>query len=93
MLEVEHLGHRRTENVGVEQADLVSEAAQSYGQVCGHGAFSYAAFARTDSDYVFYARQHFPGFWTGLLDGLDSYVDTHSLVDIGVDGGFGRLDD
>ena len=64
VLNVEHLRHRRSENVAIQQSDLIPQTCQCDGQVGRNGAFAYAALARADGDDVLHLRQQLSYFGT-----------------------------
>ena len=45
ILHLEHLGHGRSEDVGIQQPHLVAQLDEGHGQVGGHGALAHAALA------------------------------------------------
>ena len=45
VFDVKHLGHRRTEDVAVQQAHLIAQACQCDSEVGGYGALAHAALA------------------------------------------------
>ena len=66
-LHVEHDGHRRTVNIGIDQSYAITGLTQGNGQVGRDGGFSHSAFARSDGDDVAH-----PG--DGSLDRGDGIV-------------------
>ncbi len=61
ILHTEHFRHRRSENIGVEQTDLVTLAGKCHGKVAGNGRFAYTALARTHSDDVLHTGERLDG--------------------------------
>ncbi len=54
----EHLGKRRTEDIGVEDTDTISLSGKRHCKVGGNGAFAYTAFTRRYCYYIFHAGKH-----------------------------------
>ena len=93
IFDIEHLGHRRTENIGIEQAHLVTLASQGDSQIGRDGRFAHTAFSRRDRNDVLDLRQELPGRRRLRLTALDPYVtfDVDLLAHISENGGLGRF--
>ena len=92
VLHVEHLGHRGSEDVGVEQSDAVAEPCQGDGEVGRDGRLAYASLARADGDDVLHAGQHLARLGPGLRLELGLDLHLHVLSAVILDGGLGGLD-
>ena len=57
VFDIKHLGHRRTEDVGVEKSHTIAETGEGDGEIGRDGRFPDASFAGADGDDVFDARQ------------------------------------
>ena len=77
--------HGRAENVGVKQSDLVAFPRKGNGEVGGHSAFAHAAFAGTDTYYVFYSGQRIGRFFRIVAACFYRYIafDLHIVLSIG----------
>ena len=91
-LEVEHLGHRGAEDVGIEQSDLVALGSQCHGEVGRYGALAHTALARTYGNDILDLRKHLARFGTLCLEGLHLDFHLHGFVHVGMDGSFGSLE-
>ncbi len=93
-LHSEHFGHGRAENVGVKQSDFVAFPRKGNGEVGGHSAFAHAAFAGTDSYYVFYSGQRIGRFFRIVAACFYRYIafDLHIVRHKGEYGRFGCFD-
>ena len=54
---VEHLRHRRTENICVQESYLVTQTGKRYSEVCRDGALAYSTLAGTYGYDVLHLRQ------------------------------------
>ena len=100
VLNVKHLWHRRTEDVGVEQSHLVAQTGERDGEVCRHGALAHSALSGAYGDDVFHLREQLAHFRARLglifqfdvdghlLAGVVAFVLAHSITD----GSLGSLD-
>ena len=91
-LYIEHLGHRRSEDVGIQKSYLVAETCQGDGEIGRDCALADATLARADGDDVLDTRQQLAYFRTGsrLELCLDGHIDV--LTTVVLDGCFGSLD-
>ena len=78
VFDVEHFGHRRAEDVAVQQADFVTQACQGDGEVGRNGALAHAALTRAYGDDILHLRQHLSYFGTWLR--LEFRLDFHLYV-------------
>ena len=77
VLYVEHLRHRRTEDIGVEQSHLVTQSGERDGEVGRDGRLAHAAFSGAHGDDVLHAREHLTHLGTGLRLKLGGDGDLH----------------
>ena len=92
---MKHLGHRRTEDVAVQQSHLITQTCQGDGQIGRNGRFAYATLARADGNDVLHALQQLVTLRTRLRLELRLNLDLHVLATMVFDGCFssfnGRL--
>ena len=86
--EVEHLGNRGAEDVGIEQSDLVALGSKCHSEVGRYGALAHTALARTDGNDILDMREHLARFGTLCLKGLHLDFHVDGLVHVGM---YGRL--
>ena len=85
---LEHLGHGRTEDVGVEQTHPVAQLRQTDGQVGGHGAFAHTALAARHGNDMPHILQRFLWFRREFGQCLCLHGHLHVLAHIRM---YGRL--
>ena len=59
IFDIEHLGHRRAEYIGVEQSYAIAETGEGDGEIGRDGALAYATLAGADGDDVLDTREQF----------------------------------
>ena len=91
VLHTEHLGHRRAEDVAVQQAHLVAQSRQRDGQVGRDGRLAHAALARAHGYDVLHLGQHFAHFGSRRTLEFGFNLHLHVLAAVVFDGGLGSL--
>ena len=66
IFDLQHLGNGGSEDIGIEEAYLITETGQGDGEIHGDGALADSTLSAAHGDDVFHARQHLPHFGTGL---------------------------
>ena len=92
VLDTEHLGHARSEDVGVEQSHIVAQSCQGDGEVGGDGALAHAALSGADGDDVLHPGQEFAHLRARRVAELGGDVYLHVLAHGVVDLCLCRLD-
>ena len=59
---LKHLGHGRTEDVGIQQTYLIPQFGKGHSQICRYGGLAYTAFTGRHADDVLHLRQQFAHF-------------------------------
>ena len=88
---VEHLGHRRTEDVAIEQPDLIAQTCQSDSEIGRNRRFANTALARTDGNDVLHLRQQLANLRARLRFELRLDVHCYVLAAMVLDSGLGSL--
>ncbi len=89
ILNIEHFGNGRTENISIEQTHTVAHLCQRHCQICRHSRLSHAAFSRRNGDDVFHAFERLFLFRSGLL--ATFYSDVSINLNLGRDISFDGL--
>ena len=76
ILHTKHLGHRRTEDIGIEQTHLIAQLRQGDGEIGRDCALTHTALARAYGDDVLYLWQHLSHLrtWSRLELGDDLHL-------------------
>ena len=91
ILYMEHLGHARSEHVGIQQADFVAQLGQPHSQVGRYRRFPHTAFAGRHGDNILHTGQQLPHLRTRSLQGFGVYLHFHLLAHVGMDGSLGSF--
>ena len=97
---VEHLRHRRTEDIGVQESHFIAETSQGNGKVCRYGALAHSTLAATYGNDILHLGQEFLYLWARLRLVFERDVYLHlvagafalHLAHVVADCSLGRLD-
>lgn len=93
LFDIEHLGHRGAEDIGIEQSHLITQTGQCHSQIGRDGRLAHAPFSRGDGNDVFHLGQKLSGSGSLRLAALDPYIalDVDIFAHIGEYGCLGSL--